>query len=241
MDQDLKNRLGRLEKTAQYLRDQQPTIDTVPLLRERTDEFLDRQQALPTPPPDADFDNHVTVGEAAAATDRKQDLQADLAEHLVPMAAALYELRLDAKSPIYNPDKAGTFDIRRPASLAKGAASVVVGLTEMTLALLEVLPVDALKRFGLTAADVAEFRTTAAAFGVQRVKPGSIRIRIATANETLDDTVGALEKWFKADYKRAARLLRRKQKDFLSGLNRAYRLDDRRATRKPKAKNNPNQ
>lgn len=237
MDQRLKNRLTRLETTAQYVRDEAATIDTVPLLRERSDEFLARQAQLPNPTPDTDRDNTVTVGEAEGATLRKQNQQAELAAHLVPMAAALYELRRDAKSPIYNPDKAPILDIRRPSALPKGAARTVVTLAEECLDLLEDLPVAALARFGLTADDVEAFREAAEAFGVQRLKPGAIRNRIATDLEALDDTLDELEEWIRTEYKRAARLLRRKKKEFLSGFNRAFRLNNRRATRQPKSSN----
>lgn len=243
MDQNTKNQLERHDTLQTYLRDTQARWEGVAALKKRVDGYFARQGALPKPAPDTDRDNTVTTGAQQGATRDKGTARARLAALLPPIAASVHLWLLDAANLPADELAAGTqrglaaqLDIRRPSALLKMGAGGLQGLAQVALDALALVPVADLADYDLTAADTQEFEATAALFGLRRGQPKAAQVVAGTAAEQLDHTLDELHEYVVGELKKAVETRRVKDPEFVSGFKKAYRLNDRRATRTAKPK-----
>ena len=96
------------------------------------------------------------------------------------------------------------------------------------------MPKADLAEYDLTDADTKDFEDAAALFGVRRNQPTTAANADTTTAETLDETLSDLDTYVRGELRKGVDIRRTKDPKFVRGFKRAYRLNDRRATRKSK-------
>ena len=244
MEQRLKNRVERLANTSLFFQQTRLRWESFPAVSKRINHFLTEQGKLPTPPPDADRGETVTTGARAAAKDGKDEARANLALHLVPVAASLGLWLRDPDNQPADPLQAeaqralaARLNIRQPSRLTTMATLALLGLAQVTLDALVLVPAKDLEDFDLSADDTADFEKAAGLFGLRRNAPGDAARNLREDATSLDEKLDVLEAYAEDELKMAVDTRRRKDSGFVKGFKDAYKLIDKRGARKtPKAK-----
>ena len=239
MDQDTRNQLERHISLRAYLDETKPRWTVVPALQKLINRYFSRQGALPAPPPDADLGNDVTVGARRGTTQAKTSAHTELATLLPPTAATLHlwlidtdHVPADETQAAHQRALAAQLDIRRPSSLRNGAAATLVGLAQVALEALVLVPAADLADYDLTAADTAAFEAAAATFGLRRGQPRVAQVTASTAAGVLNQTLDDLDHYVLSDLKKGIETRRVKDPGFVTGFKKAYTLIDRRGGRR---------
>ena len=121
------------------------------------------------------------------------------------------------------------------------ATLTLLGLAQLALDALVLVPAKDLEGFDLTPADTADFEKAAGLFGLRRNAPTDAARNLREQATSLEDRLDVLEEYVEDELRKAVETRRRKDVGFVQGYKDAYKLNDKRGARKAaKAKKNDN-